>query len=189
MRSRRTRSGRGLLSTVAITITMAIAITTTGCHVENPDAPTPSTEPAKALDELKSLPSLEDTQAAVQHAMNEITSAATKLDPSITWLPMHGDSTGNCEAPYEQTDGKRIFLPDLVANGAHVSESDWTTILAAAKAAAQKIGATDVQVIHDAPGNHDVWFTGPTGIYLKIGYQGNLVVSGYTGCRLPADKK
>ena len=170
-------------------VVMAIALITTGCHVEHPDAPTPSTDATKALDELKSLPSLEETQTAVQNAMNEITAAATKLDSSITWLPMHGDSTGNCEAPYEQTDGKRIFLPDLVSEGARVSESEWATILAAAKTAAQTIGATNVQVIHDAPGNHDVWFSGPTGIYLKIGYQGNLVVSGYTGCRLPQDKK
>lgn len=185
MTSRMTRSGYGLFSAVVL----AIAITTTGCHVEHPDAPTPSTDAAKALDELKSLPSVEDTQTAVQNAMNEITAAATKLDPSITWLPMHGESTGNCETPYEQTDGKRIFLPDLVSEGAQVSESEWATILQAAKMAAQKIGATNVQVIHDAPGNHDVWFSGPTGIYIKVGYQGNLVVSGYTGCRLPQDKK
>lgn len=174
-----------LLSTVAV----AIALLTTGCNVEHPDAPTPSTDATKALDELKSLPSLEETQTAVQNAMNEITAAATKADPSIAWLPMHGDSTGNCEAPYEQTDGKRIFLPDLVAQGAQVSEATWASILAAAKTAVQKIGATNVQVIHDAPGNHDVWFSGPTGMFIKIGYQGNLVVSGYTGCRLPQDKK
>lgn len=174
---------------VLVAVVVAIAITTTGCHVEQPDAPTPSTDAANALDQLKSLPSLEDTEAAVKNAMNEITTAATKVNRSISWIPMHGDSTGNCESPYEQTDGKRIFLPDLVAEGARVSETEWTTILAAAKAAAEKIGATNVQVIHDAPGNHDVWFSGPTGIFIKIGYQGNLAISGYTGCRLPQDKK
>ncbi|OBB34779.1 LppA family lipoprotein [Mycobacterium sp. 852002-51961_SCH5331710] len=59
----------------------------------------------------------------------------------------------------------------------------------AAKESAQKIGATDMQVMQDQPGNHDVWFSGPGGIFIKIGYRGNLVVSGYTGCRLPRDKK
>ena len=29
----------------------------------------------------------------------------------------------------------------------------------------------------------------PTGISIKIGYRGNIVVAGYTGCRLPRDKK
>ena len=179
------RYGYGLLGAVVV----AIAITTSGCHMENPDAPTPSTDTAKALDELKSLPSLEDTQTAVQNAMNEITTTATKVNPSISWLPMHGGSTGNCEAPYDQSDGKRIFLPDLVAQGAQLSESDWATILAAAKESAAKIGATEVQVMQDQPGNHDVGFYGPTGIFIKIAYKGNLVVSGYTGCRLPQDKK
>jgi Lipoprotein confined to pathogenic Mycobacterium len=49
----------------------------------------------------------------------------------------------------------------------------------------RKIGATDIQVMKNQPGNHDVWLSGPAGIFIKVGYQGNLVVSGYTGCRLP----
>jgi len=180
-----TRHRYGLLSAVV----MAIAMTATGCQVERPDAPTPSIDAAKALTQLKSLPSLEDTQTAVQNAMNEIASAATKSDPSISFLPMHGEDTGNCETPYEQTDGKRVFLPNFVAEGARVSEPGWATILAAARAAAQKIGATEVRVMKDQPSNHDVRFYGPTGIFIKIAYKGNLVVSGYTGCRLPQSKK
>lgn len=170
----------------AIVIT---AVTATGCHVYQPYPPTPPTEAAKALEELKSLPSFEDTMAQVQAAMTEITSAATNIIPSITWETPHEGSTGNCEHPYEQTDGKRYFLPDQVAVRVPLSESDWAKVLEAAKEAAAKIGATNVQVMQDQPGNHDVWFSGPTGIFIKIGYRGNLVVSGYTGCRLPRAKK
>nr|WP_318546639.1 LppA family lipoprotein [Mycobacterium lepraemurium] len=39
------------------------------------------------------------------------------------------------------------------------------------------------------PRNHDVGFYGPTGVFIKISYSGNLVISGYTGCRLPRDTK
>ena len=46
-----------------------------------------------------------------------------------------------------------------------------------------------MQVMKNEPGNHDVGFYGPTGLFIKVGYRGNLVVSGYTGCRLPRDKK
>lgn len=177
-------SRAALLSAVTLTVTLA----TTGCHVENPDAPTPPTAATNALDELKSLPSLEETTQQVRAAMNEIASAATKVVPELQFLPVNGEETGNCEKPYEQTDGKRLFLPDEVASG-QISEANWTTILAAAKAAAAKLGATDVQVMKDAPANHDVWFEGPTGIFIKIAYRDSLVVSGYTGCRLPQDRK
>jgi hypothetical protein len=110
------------------------------------------------------------------------------LVPTLNFLSVHGESEGNCEAPFEQTDGKRLFLPDEVASG-NVSEADWSAILATAKEAAAKLGATDVQVMKDQPGNHDVWFQGPTGAFVKVAYHGNFVVSGYTGCRLPAAEK
>ncbi|MDA3662702.1 LppA family lipoprotein [Mycobacterium xenopi] len=155
-----------------------------------PYPPTPPTEAAKALEELKSLPSFEDTKEQVQAAMNDITSAATNIIPSITWETPHEGSSENCQRqPYEQADARAYFLPDEVAVRVPVSESQWVQILQAAKEAAAKIGATNVQVMQNQPGNHDVWFSGPTGIFIKIGYRGNLVVSGYTGCRLPRDKR
>ena len=181
-----THHGHNGLLCAAIVVT---ALAATGCHVEKPYEPTPSTEAAQALEELKSLPSFEETKTQVQAAIDEITAAASEVVPSITWQAPHEGSTGNCEAPYEQTDGQRYFLPNAVAVGVSVSEPDWARILQAAKESADKIGATEMQVIHDQPGKHDVWFSGPTGIFIKIGYSGNLAVSGYTGCRLPRDKK
>jgi hypothetical protein len=180
-----TLSANRALAAVFVTI----AITTTGCHVSQPNSPTPSTQATKALEELKSLPSLEDTAAQVQAALDEITAAASKAVPTIVWTTANNEDTGNCEAPYDQTDGKRQFLPNRVAENAGISEQQWTELLQTAKDAAAKLGATDVQVMQDQPGKHDVWFTGPAGVFIKFSYKGNMVVSGYTGCRLPKDKK
>ena len=157
--------------------------------MEKPDEPTPPTDAAKVLEELKSLPSLEDTKIQVQSAMDQITTAASKIIPTIVWETGNNAETDSCQRPYEQTDGKRYFLPNRFAENVTVSENDWSEILNVAKASAAKIGATDVQVFHDQPGKHDVGFYGPTGIYIKVGYMGNLGVSGYTGCRLSGDKK
>ncbi len=175
----------GFLSAAAV----ALALLTTGCHVSQPDAPTPSADATKALDELKSLPSLEDTTTQVKAAIDEITTAASKAVPGIVWTAATNEDTGNCEAPYEQTDGKRYFLPNQVATDVAVSEQQWNDLLKVAKDAAAKLDATEVQVMQDQPGKHDVWFTGPAGVFIKFSYKGNMVVSGYTGCRLPKDKK
>jgi Lipoprotein confined to pathogenic Mycobacterium len=171
----------GFLCAATVALTLALA----GCHVEKPYEATPSTEAAKALQDLKSLPSFEDTKAQVQAAMAEITAGAHTLVPSITWQTFHEGSSGNCDRPYEQTNGRDYFFPDQVAVRAAISEEDWAKILQMAKDSAAKIGATDIQVMKNQPGNHDVWLSGPAGIFIKVGYQGNLVVSGYTGCRLP----
>ncbi len=121
--------------------------------------------------------------------MDEITATASTLIPSIKWETLHEGTRDNCERPYEQTDGQRYFLPDRVAENVAVAEQIWAAIVEAAKESAAKVGATEVQVMKDQPANHDVWFSGPTGIFIKLGYRGNLGVSGYTGCRLPRDKK
>jgi hypothetical protein len=170
-------------------VTLAVTLATTGCHVENPDAPTPPTAAANALEELKTLPSLEETTQQVQAAIDEITAAASRAVPDISWETAGNEDTGNCEKPYEQTDGKRYFLPNRLAQDIAVSEQEWAGLLKVAKGAAARLGATDIQVMQDQPGKHDVWFTGPTGLSIKFSYKGNMVVSGYTGCRLPQDKK
>ena len=89
------RDRQALLSAVVV----AIAITTTGCHVSQPNPPTPSTEATKALDQLKSLPSLEDTTTQVRAAIDEITAAASKVIPGIVWTTAGNEDTGNCETP------------------------------------------------------------------------------------------
>ena len=124
----------------------------------NPYEPTPPSLAAKALDELHARPSLEDTTIQVQTAMDEITAAASKVIPSATWETLDEGSRGNCQRPYEQTDGKRYFLPDMIADRVPVSEADWATIVQAAKESAAKLGATDIQVMQDQPGNHDMRF-------------------------------
>jgi hypothetical protein len=168
---------------------VATALAAAGCHVYQPNPHTPPDQSAKALEELRALPSLEDTQAQVQAAMDEITTAASAAMPGALWVTDTNADTNTCEPPYDETDGKSYFLPNRIAENVTVSEQNWADILLVAKDSAAKIGATDVQVMKDQPGNHDVWFSGKTGIFIKVSYQGNLVVAGHTGCRLPRDKK
>ncbi len=168
---------------------VATALITAGCHVNQPYEPTPTTQAAKALDVLKSLPSLEETKIQVQAAIDDIKAAAGQQIPTITWETPSGGSGLGCERPYDQSDGQGYFLPHAVAVRVTVSEQQWATLQDAAKTSAAKLGANDIQVMKDQPGNHDVGFYGPTGLFIKISYAGNLVLSGYTGCRLPQDKK
>jgi hypothetical protein len=172
------------LAVLAGVLTVALAVT--GCQVSKPYEPTPSSEAAKALTDLQSLPSLQDTTTQLQVAVNDIASAASHLIPAAHFEDLHGGATDQWESPYEQTDGQRYFVPDRVAANVAVSVADWATILQAARAAAAKLDATDIQTMHDQPGNHDVGFYGPAELFIKVGYQGNLGISSYTGCRLPA---
>src|SRR5258707_6036692 len=101
MTLRITQDRHALLSAVVV----AIAITTTGCHVSQPNPPTPSTEATKALDQLKSLPSLEDTTTQVQAAIDEITTVASKVIPGIVWQRRYGQLRGTL-----RTDRRQAIL-------------------------------------------------------------------------------
>lgn len=157
--------------------------------MSNPYEPTPPQDSAKALEELKTFPSLEDTKTQLQNAIESIKSSIETIIPTITWTEYDKGSKAGCFKPYDQSDGQSVYLPNAVADNIAISEDDWVAMLAAARRAASDLGALNSQVMQDTPGNHDVRFYGPAGIALGIGFQKSLVITGYTGCRLPAAKK
>ncbi|BAX97331.1 hypothetical protein MSTE_02015 [Mycobacteroides stephanolepidis] len=158
--------------------------------MDNRYAPTPPTEAAKALEELKNLPSLEDTKAQLREAIETITTAVSKIiSTGSTWSDQGNEDVAGCDKPYDQSDGQSWYAPNAIANDVAVSEDEWPKILEVTKTAAAKLGATEPHVFQDKRGNHDVRFYGPAGLSVNVGYAGNLSVGGYTGCRLPAAKK
>ncbi|MBN7300469.1 LppA family lipoprotein [Mycobacteroides abscessus subsp. bolletii] len=157
--------------------------------MDNRYAPTPPTEAAKALEELKTLPSLEDTKTRLEEAVATLKTSIGGVVPSITWTEYDKGAKANCSKPYDQSDGQSLYLPDAVADRITVSESQWEAILQATKEVAATLGATNAQVMQDKPGKHDVWFTGPAGLFIKISHSVSLVIASYTGCRLPAAKR
>ncbi|MDM2429419.1 lipoprotein LppV [Mycobacteroides abscessus subsp. massiliense] len=156
--------------------------------MDNHYAPTPPTEAAKALEELKTLPSLEETKARIQAAVDEIIATTTQLVPSLKWQRFDDGETGNCESPYDQSEGKRVFLPKYVSE-VPVPEENWNQVYEIARKTAAEIGATKSDALQDIPGKHDFRFYNDTGTAIRIGSQKTAMVAGYTGCRLPAAKK
>jgi hypothetical protein len=161
----------------------AVALIATGCTMTHPGSPT-SASSADINDKLMALPSLEETKSQLQGAVDEISTAATTIVPGIRFTDYHGESGMKCDGPYADTAARGRYLPDRAGEGAKISEEQWATIADVAKTAAAKVDATNVKVLKDSPGDHDVWFTGPGGSAIKLAYTVNLVISGYTGCRL-----
>ena len=161
----------------------AVALLATGCTMTHPGSPKP-TASTEINNKLMALPSLEETKRQLQGVVDEISTAATTIVPGIRFTDYHGESGLKCDGPYEETAARGRYLPDRAGEGAKISEEQWAKIVDATKAAAAKLDMTNVSVMKDSPGDHDVWFTGPGGSSIKLAYQVNLVISGYTGCRL-----
>ena len=161
----------------------ALLLTATGCTMTHPGSPQP-TASADINDQLMAWPSLEETKRQLEGVVDEISTVASTIVPGLTFGDFHGESGLKCDGPYADTAARGRYLPDRAGEDATVSEEQWAKVLDVAKAAAAKVGAMDVQVMKDNPGDHDVWFTGPGGIAIKLSSRVNLVISGYTGCRL-----
>lgn len=142
-----------------------------------------------ALEQLKGLPSLEDTSAAVQRAVDQIAAEAAGIVPGLRWQDVGGDTVEGCGNPYDGTAGQVRHLPVRVAEAVVVSRAQWMQIEAAARWIAAAAGAPTAVLVRNSPGNHEVSFVGPAGLSITIGYGGTLAISGTTGCRLPASWK
>lgn len=155
--------------------------------MNNPNKPTDPTEASKAAAALTTLPSLEDTKTQVETAIVQLGHEISAIAPTVIWEWRFDDSRGNCTSPYEQSDGERILLRKYVSD-TPIPEQDWNQAYDLAQQAARSLGATSLTVFKDTPNNHDVQFTSDTGTTLRFGSQAAALLTGSTGCRLPATK-
>lgn len=162
---------------VVVSVIVAAALLLAGC-ANSDDGPA-----AQARQEVAALPSLEDTKTQLTAAMDQIVTAVKALLPKAVWDDGGNETTTSCNSTYADTDGKMWFAPNRVVPEVPLLPEKWDTIAAAARAAAARIGATEVQVERDLPTHRDVWFRGPAGMAIEVAYQGNLVIAGTTGCR------
>jgi hypothetical protein len=152
---------------------------------KNPYQPTDPTDASQAAAQLQSLPSLEDTKeqmmALIQHVGEQISAAV----PIVAFSWRLEPSRAGCRPPYEQSDGQEILLAKYVSD-VPIPEQQWKQAYDIAAQAASSIGATSATVFKDEPNNHDVQFAGDTGTILRLASQKATLVTGSTGCRLPA---
>lgn len=155
--------------------------------MSNPYTPTDPTQAGQAAAFLLSLPTLEDTKAQLLAAIERVGQQISALTPTVAFVWRHEESRVGCRPPYEQSEGQVIMLPSFVSE-VPIPEQDWKQAYQITAEAATALGAGSVTVFKDGPGDHDVQFSNDAGTILRLASQKAALVSGHTGCRLPADK-
>jgi hypothetical protein len=155
--------------------------------MNDPYEPTDPTHASQAASSLISLPTLEDMQAIMTSTIEKVGQPISAIAPTVTWAWRREASRGGCNPPYEQSEGKQILMPNYVSE-VPIPEQNWKQAYDIAQQAAATLGAGAVTVFKDNPNDHDVQFSSDTGTTLRLASQAAVVVTGATGCRLPADK-
>ncbi|MCU1647160.1 MAG: hypothetical protein JWN03_7435 [Nocardia sp.] len=152
-------------------------------------------ETSQFAKELQTRPSLEDTQARLKQAFEDLAAYASSLVPGMTWKWVHTDQyPSGCDAPFDQTTGRRYHMPDYTtqggdtAHGGGIPDDVWPAVREKARQLAAGLGATenDPFPFNEKVGDRQARFYGSNGTVLWIATRG---ISGDTGCRLPATEK
>ena len=164
---------------------VAITVGATGCHVSSPHLPTDPGQTSEVAPALTALPTLEDTQAQITSAIERVGQQISAIVPAMTWAWRREASRGGCRPPFEQSGGHEVLLANYVSD-VPIPEQNWKQAYDIAARAASELGAATVTVFKDAPDDHDVQFSDDTGTTLRVGSQKASLLTGSTGCRLPA---
>ncbi|WP_067544112.1 LppA family lipoprotein [Nocardia crassostreae] len=191
-------------------LTAALAATATlvtGCDVlRDNEKPTTQQETDEAARRLQQRPSLEEAEAQLQQVMEQIAAAGTELVPAVRFEWVDDRSMPDCDAPYDRTYGRKVFMRKLWAQGQPYPEAEWPAFLAKAKELAATVGATWSQQIREEPsgttgpapsndpaapeyGRHDINFVNPdNGTTVRIMTNKATVITATLGCHLPKDR-
>jgi hypothetical protein len=149
----------------------------------------PSPDPSRPPVALQSLPTLEDTRAQIVAAIEQVAQQISLLMPQTSWSWQREESrTGGCPAPYKESEGQELLLAHYVSE-VPIPEQSWRQAYDIAANAAHGLGAVKVTVFQDNAGFHDVQFSSDTGLTFRFASQKAALLTGSTGCRLPAAKR
>ncbi|MBF6062823.1 hypothetical protein IU500_13420 [Nocardia terpenica] len=157
--------------------------------MDDQQKPTGEKETAEAAQKLLQRPSLEEATAQMQSIVEQIAAVASDLIPGMKWEWVDERSRHDCPKPYDQTDGQAMSLPNYWARNTPIPDDQWPQFIARVRPIAATVGAIAPETMQDKPGAHDLWFyNNDDGTTIKIASDKATVISGRTGCRLPADR-
>ncbi|MEV0292467.1 LppA family lipoprotein [Nocardia sp. NPDC050710] len=155
---------------------------------DDSNTPTSEQETAEAVRQLLNRPSLEDTEERVRSVVEQIAAVGSELVPGMRWQWIDDRRGSDCGRPFDRTRGIEMNLPNYWTRDVPIPDSIWPQFLARVHLIAADVGATAVEVMQDRPAAHDIWFSSPDGITIKVTTKRATVISASTGCRLFSDR-
>ncbi|WP_067468639.1 LppA family lipoprotein [Nocardia amamiensis] len=166
-------------------IVAAAILSGCGSNLDNPDHPVTKDEIGHAEAKMRQLPSVEATERQLIAIIHQIADAAKTIAPELDWRidVNRGQDTLGCPSPYLETDGVSMSTDRLVSL-VPIADSEWPSVLNAARDIAAQNGITSLTIRVDKPGDHDVILHSPdNGNEIKLGTYKAALIGGSTGCR------
>ena len=168
---------------VAVTA-LAMAGILAGCSTDAGEPNVSDQDVAAIKDALYAKGTAEEELARLEPLVIEMADAVVGVAPNLTWFRNRDEERVSCEAvPGDPTSASALTLRNFVFDGP-IPDDVWPQALSRVQDIAARVGATELQVRADAPGNHDVLLIGEDKVQFGLGTLEAGVITARTGCHL-----
>ncbi|MFE3445005.1 LppA family lipoprotein [Nocardia sp. NPDC059180] len=162
----------------------AIMLSATSCGLlKEPDPGTSPAGTAEAARLLAQLPSLEETEAAVNTVLLQMAAIGTELSPGLSWVSKTAPYRIGCDKPFDNTNGEKTIMS--MHSSPPMPDDDWPAFRVKSQEIAESYGKIEVIYGDEGKGRDKVNFRSDDGAGFNISNQGETVISAGTPCRLP----
>lgn len=138
---------------------------------------------AALKDELRTKGSAEEALTRYEKQIAQTADQITQLVPGLTWRWNSDSTTITCSGELKDTGGVQVLTRHAYFDGP-IPEPTWTTALDLVRDTASTLGATNVTVFADRPGEHDVEIVGNNGVQVRFGTRVGSTLSARSDCYL-----
>lgn len=163
---------------------LAMAGLVAGCSTDVEEPTVNDQDVAAIKDALYAKGTAEEELARLEPLVIEMADAVVGVVPNLTWFRNRDERRISCEAvPGDPSSASALTLRNVVFDGP-IPDDAWPQALSRVQDIAARVGATELQVRADAPGNHDVLMVGDDNVQFGLGTLEAGVISARTGCHL-----
>jgi hypothetical protein len=173
----------GVIVVAAVAVGVAIFIWLADALSSEQEPPMKPDEIAALEDELRPKGSAEDALTHYETALQQMAADVTSLSPGLTWRWNHETGAVPCQGPLMDTRGVQVTPRHIVFNGP-IPDELWPQALQRVRDRADALGATEVFVYVDKPGDHDLAITGDNGAEIRFGTMVAATLSARSDCYL-----
>ncbi|MEW2015343.1 LppA family lipoprotein [Rhodococcus sp. NPDC076796] len=163
---------------------LAMAGLVAGCSTDVEEPTVNDQDVAAIKDALYAKGTAEEELARLEPLVIEMADAVVGVVPNLTWFRNRDERRISCEAvPGDPSSASALTLRNVVFDGP-IPDDAWPQALSRVQDIAARVGATELQVRADGPGNHDVLMVGDDKVQFGLGTLEAGVISARTGCHL-----
>lgn len=170
-----------------VVVTVLVAAIWLSNALEPPEeTPMQPDQIAALKDELRAKGSAEDALVRYEQQIARTADQIAQLVPGLSWQWNSASTTITCGGELKDTGGVQVLTRHAYFDGP-IPDSAWTSALNLVRDTASALGATDMSVFTDRPGEHDVEIVGENGAQVRFGTRIGSTLSARSDCYLRGD--